>query len=306
MMQTRGIVKTTGLIPILVLSSLPLLSETPQERSQEISPTTVTLNPGTTELQLEHDGHLREILVRLPDDYNLQKRYSVVFGFHGAGGPMEAYHRQLEPLVREHGMISVSPLGISNAEGKTGWNGFANHRISNTDDVGFVAKTIDHLDSIASIDRDRLFATGGSSGAIFCFRLAMETDLFAAIAPMRGAMIKRPPVPQGRPKLSILLACGDEDGLFTGNTQNPNEVFYPAYETMSLWAANHDASDTSPTVLRDSDGLSLTRYSPADAPYELMLYAVKGRGHRLERSESEEAIRFMGEFFSRHSKTEVK
>jgi polyhydroxybutyrate depolymerase len=222
---------------MLVLSSMPLLSEKPQERSQEISPTTTSLKPGTNELQLEHDGHRRKMLVRLPDDYDPKKRYPVVFGFHGAGGPMEAYHRHLEQLVREHGMISVSPQGISNAEGKTGWNGFANHRISNTDDVGFVAKTIGHLASNASIDRDQLFATGGSSGAIFCFRLAMVTDLFAAIAPMRGAMIKRPPVPQGRPKLSILIACGTEDGLFTGNTKTPSEVFYSAYETMSLWAA---------------------------------------------------------------------
>lgn len=134
----------------------------------------------------------------------------------------------------------------------------------------------------------------------------METDLFAAIAPMRGAMIKRPPVPKGRQKLSILLACGTEDELFTGNTQVPGEVFYPAQETMSLWATNHGADGCSPTTLEDSEVLALTRYSPADAPYELLLYAVKGRGHRLERPELEQAIRFMGKFFSRHSKADTR
>lgn len=83
------------------------------------------LKPGTNELRLEHDGHQRELLVRLPDDYDSAKRdpakrYPVVFGFHGAGGPKETYHRHLEWLVKKHGMISVSPQGLStNDKGKT-------------------------------------------------------------------------------------------------------------------------------------------------------------------------------------------
>jgi polyhydroxybutyrate depolymerase len=269
------------------------------------------LKPGTNELRLEHDGYQRELLVRLPDDYapakrDPAKRYPVVFGFHGAGGPKETYHRHLEWLVKKHGMISVSPQGLSTTDkNKTAWNGFANHRLSNTDDVGFVAKTIDYLAANACIDRDRVYATGGSSGAIFCFRLAKETDLFAAIAPMRGAMIKQPPVPKGRPKLSILLACGTEDSLYTGKTEVPTEVFYPAQETMALWAVNHGADGCSPTTLEDSEALAVTRYSPADAPYELLLYAVKGSGHKLERPDLEQAIRFMGKFFSRHSKADT-
>ena len=308
-----GIVFTGGLLDCVThldrrqAESSTTNIKTPLGRSQEISAATAPLKLGTNEIRLEHDGHRREMLVRLPDDYDPAKRYPVVFGFHGAGGAMEAYHRHLEPLVREHGMISVSPQGISTtARCKTAWNGFENHRYSNTDDVGFVAKTIDYLDTNASIDRDRLFATGGSSGAIFCFRLAMETDLFAAIAPMRGAMIKRPSVPRDRPKLSILLACGTEDDLFTGNTKIPSEVFYPAHETMSLWAANHGAGDSSPTTLEDSDRLVLTRYSPADAPYELLLYAVKGSGHKLPKPQLEKAIGFMGEFFSRHKKADTR
>ncbi|MCP4848068.1 MAG: hypothetical protein GY899_09005 [Verrucomicrobiaceae bacterium] len=157
------------------------------------------LKPGTNLVKLNHDGHPREILVRLPDNHESTKKYPVVFGFHGAGGPKEGYHRLLERLVRQHAFISVSPQGISNKRGITGWNGFSGHRISNTDDVGMVRKCIDYLDKTTSIDKSRLFATGGSSGAIFCFRLAMETDLFAAIAPMRGTMINRPPPPKSAP-----------------------------------------------------------------------------------------------------------
>jgi poly(3-hydroxybutyrate) depolymerase len=94
------------------------------------------LKPGSNLTKLNHDGHLREMLIRLPEKYDPKKKYLVVFGFHGAGGPKEGYHRQLERVVSKHGFISVSPQGISNARGITGWNGFSGHRISNTDAVG--------------------------------------------------------------------------------------------------------------------------------------------------------------------------
>ncbi len=249
------------------------------------------------------------MLVRLPADYDAAKQYPVVFGFHGAGGPMEGYHRQLEPLVRDHGYISVSPQGLSNGKRNrrrvTAWNGFSNHRFTRADDVGFVRKIVEYLDKHASIDRKRLYATGGSSGAIFCFRLAMETDLFAAIAPMRGAMINRPPVPKGRPKLSILLVCGTDDALFTGESKVPGEVFHPASKTMELWSANH-GSGVDPVVLKKFDGITLTRYSPEDSGYELLLYAVKGSGHRLSRVQMSGAIGYMARFFSRHARSESK
>ena len=79
------------------------------------------LQPGTNQVELKHDGHLRKMLVRLPADYSPEKKYPVVFGFHGAGGPMEAYHRQLEELVDNYSVISVSPQGISKPQGKSGW-----------------------------------------------------------------------------------------------------------------------------------------------------------------------------------------
>jgi poly(3-hydroxybutyrate) depolymerase len=259
------------------------------------------LKPGTNLVKLNHDGHPREILVRLPDNHESTKKYPVVFGFHGAGGPKEGYHRLLERLVSQHDFISVSPQGISNKRGITGWNGFSGHRISNTDDVGMVRKCIDHLDKTTSIDKSRLFATGGSSGAIFCFRLAMETDLFAAIAPMRGAMINRPPPPQARPHISILLVCGADDPLFKGGEQAPGEVFYSAHDSMRAWARNHGNHK----VVRphpQSGGVKLTHFSPEKSDYELLLYAVGGSGHRLGRKHMTKAIDYMGEFFLRHSK----
>ena len=282
----------------LLICLLVLCSSCPEDLRAEC------LKPGTNRVRLVH-GEPREMLVRLPTDYDPEKRYPVVFGFHGAGGPMEGYHRQLEPLVRDHGYISVSPQGLSNGprnrRGVTAWNGFENHRLSQADDIGFVRKAIDYLSQHASIDHRRLFATGGSSGAIFCFRLAMETDLFAAIAPMRGAMIKRPPVPIKRPRISILMVCGTKDGLFAGESKVPGEVFYPAHETMRLWSKNH-GSKAKPVIIKQTDKIRLTRFSPEKSGYELLLYGVRGSGHGLGRESMSRAIDYMARFFSERTR----
>jgi hypothetical protein len=60
----------------------------------------------------------------------------------------------------------------------------------------------------------------------------METDLFAAIAPMRGAMIKRSPVPKVRPEISILLVCGADDPLFKGGNRHGAKCSIPP---MNQW-----------------------------------------------------------------------
>lgn len=254
------------------------------------------LQPGTNQVTLENDGLQRQMLIQLPQDYDSGKRYPVIFGFHGAGGPMQGYNRKLAPLVDREGIISVSPQGDSNAAGTTGWNAFPRSRITSTDDVGLVRKIVEYLEENASIDADRIYATGGSSGAIFCYRLALETDIFAAIAPFRGGMITRLPIPRNRPKIPILHVMGTEDKLYRGGEQAPGEIFHSARQTLALWAENHGVT-TEPEVIDTSNGVTLTRFSPEGAPFELLLYAVEGKGHRLGREVETRAAAFMWEFF---------
>lgn len=114
-------------------------------------------------------------------------------------------------------------------------------------------------------------------------------------------MSERQPVPKDRPKISILLVCGTDDQLFKGGTGAPGEEFYSAHEAMSLWAANHGAV-AKPEVISRQDSQTLTRFSPSDAAYELLLYAVHGTGHKLGRDTMKKAQTCMWDFFQRHSK----
>lgn len=255
------------------------------------------MTAGEYRISLRHDGQVREMMIRLPRNYDPRHKYPVIFGFHGASGPMAAYHRLLQFLVEEAGVISVSPQGLTSKKaGVAMWNGFPRHRVGNVDDVGLVQVALEYLAQKASIDRARVYATGGSSGAILCFRLALETDIFAGIAPMRGGMSDRLPVPEGRPQIPILLVCGGDDELFI-NGRSEGEGFHSARKTMALWAANHGADGKVESVLQDSQQVVVTRFGNPTERYDLQLYVAKGLGHGMTTTAMRQALEYMGEFF---------
>lgn len=59
----------------------------------------------------------------------------------------------------------------------------------NIDDVGFITASVAALGRRIPIDPSRVYATGMSNGAMMAFRLACETDMFAAIAPVAGTLV---------------------------------------------------------------------------------------------------------------------
>lgn len=58
-----------------------------------------------------------------------------------------------------------------------------------TDDVGFISEVVGSLVGSGDVDPQRVYATGMSNGAIMSYRLACETDLFAAVAPVAGTQL---------------------------------------------------------------------------------------------------------------------
>jgi len=80
-----------------------------------------------------------------------------------------------------HGFVVAYPDGVSRA-----WNGGTCCGLPQSqgiDDVGFIRDLVGYLEAGLPIDPARVYATGISNGGIMAYRLACETDLFAAIAP---------------------------------------------------------------------------------------------------------------------------
>ncbi|MBW1916170.1 MAG: hypothetical protein JRI86_14755, partial [Deltaproteobacteria bacterium] len=251
------------------------------EKNKEIHLQNPSFQPGVNYIKLYHDGYVREMLVELPNNYSPDIKYPVIFGFHGSSGKMDVYsNRFLKPFVNSYEIITVTPQGISNSVGQTGWNGFPNHSISNTDDVGFVQKTLRYLENKLSIDTKKVYATGFSSGGIFCHRLALESDIFAAIAPVAGSLSTRLPVPKNRPRISILQINGENDPQYKGGVQHRGEAFHSAEKAMELWTKNHQRSVTK-KILSDKRSIKITKYSSDNSNYEILSYLIKGEGHRI-------------------------
>src|ERR1022692_4166851 len=92
-----------------------------------------------------------------------------------------------EMAVRRR-FIAVFPDGI-----RQQWNGGRKKAVSNdskaSDDVAFVEAILDSVGSKYRIDVRRIYATGISNGAIFCYTLAARmSGRIAAIGPVAGAV----------------------------------------------------------------------------------------------------------------------
>jgi polyhydroxybutyrate depolymerase len=150
--------------------------------------------PGDYTFKLRQGGRERSYILHVPKDA-LTSPWPVVINFHGGGSSaagQQAYSR-MDAVADRQGFLVVYPNGTGRiADLLLTWNAGAccGYALDNkVDDVGFVRAVIDDLETHASIDRARIYATGLSNGAMMSYRLAAEApDLIAAIAPVAGAL----------------------------------------------------------------------------------------------------------------------
>jgi len=104
-----------------------------------------------------------------------------------AGNGAVAAGYGFDPLVDADGFVAVYPDGIDGSWNAGGCCGDASD--NGTDDVAFLTSVVKQVEARTAIDPKRVYATGFSNGAMMAYRLACETSLFAAIAPMSGDVV---------------------------------------------------------------------------------------------------------------------
>ncbi len=268
-----------------------------------IAETSHALTPGSNLLKIGHNKRTRELIIELPKDYKKGKKYPVVFGFHGAGGPVEAYNRRLAPFVNKHKLISISILGTKQGPKEpTAWNFKDNFR-NDADDVGFVKELIKSLNADNMIDMRRIYATGSSSGGLFCYRLAKETGLFAAMAPTKCGMAVNAHEPNVKTRpVSIMQVIGNKDKSFNGGRgQGPVEM-YSAEERIKIWV-KHNQCNLKPVIDTKKKEMTITRYTN-DNGIEVVFCMLHNQGHHIRKDLAEKTDTMIIEFFLRHAKQE--
>jgi len=256
-----------------------------------------SLSPGTNEVQFEHDGHSRRLIVTTPKSFSHQLAYPVLFCFHGAGGRADGQSKRWSPQADRHGFIVICAEAIRPL---AKWNFKDSFHAQEYDDVGFVVKVIETLLENKVADEKAIFATGHSSGGLFSYRLAKETDLFAAVSPMSCGMAKDAHEPgEGTQPVPVFQVIGDNDKSYHGST-NPKITMYSAAERIEIWR-KFNQCDSDPVVVEYGDEIVVDTYT-CPSGVEVALCKVKNQEHHIRRDLRDRADSIAIEFLLKHKR----
>ncbi|MCH5644779.1 MULTISPECIES: PHB depolymerase family esterase [unclassified Gordonia (in: high G+C Gram-positive bacteria)] len=161
---------------------------------------------GRSSHQLNHGGLERQYQLFVPRSRPGAAPLVVVL--HGGYGSARQAQRAYgwDSQAQRRGFVVAYPDGF-----RRSWNagtccGPAQQR--NVDDVGFIRAVVADVSKRTSIDPRRIYVTGMSNGAMMTYRLACQTNLFAAVAVVAGTIVSRCSSPA---PTSVLHIHGDAD-----------------------------------------------------------------------------------------------
>jgi polyhydroxybutyrate depolymerase len=145
------------------------------------------------------------------------------------------------------------------------------------DDVAFLTALVAELQDEFGVAPDRTFATGMSNGAMMTYRLACETELFAAIAPVAGTIVTACDDPAPASVLHIhgltdsQVRMDGEPGDGIGDVDG-----MPIADVNALWRA---ADDCGEPVVTDEPPVTTSTSDCAD-DRRVVLVTVADAGHQ--------------------------
>ena len=208
-----------------------------------------------------HDNVNRNYLIYIPNSYDPEIDYPLMFLFHGFGGIASEFINtaDMRDLAESKNFIVVYPQGL-NLPGDSGshWNcsnPSADNK-SNVDDIGFIENLIDQLlIDYPVIDNKRIYAAGYSNGGFMSYYLGCNSKKFAAIGSVAGTMLD-----DSYQSCDALLPTAminihgtdDFDVPYDGNT------YYPSIPDVVDWWKNFNNTPNE-DVLTNQDG-SIEQY----------------------------------------------
>jgi len=255
---------------------------------------TIRLGIGDYRFTIQHDSLARSYRVHVPASYDPTRPAPLLVALHGGGGNMDyqandALYGQIGKSESE-GFVAVFPNGYSRlVSGKFAtWNagnccGAARDR--NVDDVGFIREVVANVMRQLNIDRNRVYATGMSNGAMMAYRLACEApDLFRAIAPVAGTDNTRSCAPGNPVSVLHIHAKDDSHVLFTGGA-GPDSVsrrqvtdYVSVADSVAKWT-RLDGCAAPPRRILDKPGAHCDLYAPCRGSAQVQLCVTETGGH---------------------------
>jgi len=262
---------------------------------------------GSSSHTIQVDGQTRSYLAYRPAD--VAEPVPLVMMLHGGFGSAaqaESAYGWDAKADAEH-FVVVYPDGDGRAWNVGGGCCGAPGR-TNVDDVAFLSAVVGDVTSSLPIDASRVFATGISNGGMMAYRLACDTELFAAIGADSATLLGDCPSPH---PLSVLAIHGTADRNIPydgGQGSGFAKIDGPSIlDVNQLWrTADSCAAATSTSESRVA---TLTASCPDSRTVELI--TIEGAGHQWPGSTKGrqgadtpypdlDATRVIWEFFAAH------
>ena len=217
----------------------------------------------------------RRFIVARPQILEPNKRYPILFVFHGNGGTGSDYVDQFSYHVESAGLVAVYPDGVANS-----WN--LGPEASNADDVEFVKLIVNELAQYSELDTSRMFAYGESNGAGMAHLLGIETNLFNGIGGTVTALLEKNKPAAGTKSSGVLQIMGTVDSIvpYTGGVGVLGHNFMGAEASAKTWAAANSC-DNAGSRTTTAGGNIRIEYTGCAGGVSVLHYGIVGAGHGI-------------------------
>jgi len=172
----------------------------------------------------------------------------------------------------------------------------------NVNDVAFITSMISDIQKKAAIDMGRIYVAGMSNGGALAYRLACDTDIFAAVGVVSATLFGECPNPH---KVSVMHIHGKEDNIFPyggglgsvgenrdGWLADLAEARIPSIpDLMSMWRKVNNCAPSTVAIT----GVIRKAVATCAEDRDVVFIVIDGAGHQWPGSKaSEEAGKLLG------------
>ncbi len=210
----RKLLSTLFLLTVVLAVNAQVIPESRKLKNEPVKSAGYGKEPGITEsgvYTMESAGLTRQYTIDIPEDYDKNKSYRLIFAMHMMGGHMQTMVDQnyygLKTYAEQEGVpcIFVAPEGYTD---RTPW------RTRDDKDHIYFADMLKFFKENLSIDESRIFCCGFSFGGMVTYSLSLafqdELRAVATYAPANWNIY----LPENKHKpIAYYSTTGTEDGL---------------------------------------------------------------------------------------------
>lgn len=237
------------------------------------------------------DGLEREYIIHIPN--NLPENAPLVMVFHGYSGNAQGVRSyfNLDELANKNGFAVVYPQGTIDQVNNHFWQvGYKSHKNLIVDDVSFVIKLKEHLQSTYKLNKSNTFIVGFSNGGDLCNKLICERpELFKAAAPIISCMMKDMyDACRNAEAVPVFMLNGTKDNItYWAGDMDDKQGYGPYHSTDSMLALRvkqAGCSLSSNEEIKSPDvsaktSITVKKYTTEITNNQVWMYQINNGGH---------------------------